>query len=86
MLTIGFVQCASTCDALVMVWLDILMYLLKQSLDHRPRLIMSHLGQPMAAAVVAAPILRECEDVLTMPSVVSRNRRFMSFLVRNLLL
>ena len=55
----GFVQLASTCDVFMTVCFDMRMYLLKQSLVHRPRLIMSHFGHPMAAAVVAAPILRE---------------------------
>ena len=45
------------CEELMMVCLDMRMYLLKQSLVHRPRLMMSHFGHPMAAAVVAAPIL-----------------------------
>ena len=61
------------------------MYRLKQSLDHLPRLIISHRGHPMAAAVVAAPILRECDVVLARPSVRSESREFISFLVRNLL-
>ena len=39
----------------------------------------------MAAAVVAAPILRECEVVFARPSVRSESREFISFLVRNLL-
>ena len=86
MFLIGLLQLAKTCDVLMMVWLDILMYRRKQSLDHLPKLIMSHLGQPMAAAVVAAPIRRECEVVFAIPFVESERREFMSFLVRNLLL
>ena len=66
-----------------MLWLEMRMYLRKQSLDHLPRLIISHLGQPMAAAVVAAPIRSECEVVLARPSVVSVRIWLMSFLVRN---
>ena len=77
---------ANTCDVLMIVWSETRMYLLKQSLDHRPRLLISHFGQPMAAAVVAAPILRECDVVMSWPSVVSWRRRFTSRLFRNLLL
>ena len=62
------------------------MYLLKQSLDHLPKLIISHFGQPIAAAVVAAPILRECDVVLAWPLVALWRRRFMSRLFKNLLL
>ena len=83
---IGLVQCDRTCEVLMMAWSEIRMYLRKQSLDHLPRLLMSHFGHPMAAAVVAAPILREWDVVLTRPHVVSDNKRLMSFLVRNLLL
>ena len=85
MFLIGLLQLAKTCDVLMMVWLDILMYRRKQSLDHLPKLIISHLGQPMAAAVVAAPMRRECEVVLASPFVDSERREFISFLVRNLL-
>ena len=74
------------CDVLMMVWSEIRIYLLKQSLDHRPKLMMSHLGHPMAAAVVAAPILSECDVVLIWPLVVSCRTRFTSRLVKNLLL
>ena len=38
------------------------------------------------AAVVAAPIRRECDVVFARPSVVSCSKLFMSFLVRNFLL
>lgn len=85
MFLIGLLQLAKTCDVLMMVWLDILMYRRKQSLDHLPKLIISHLGQPMAAAVVAAPMRRECDVVLASPFVESERREFISFLVRNLL-
>ena len=53
------------------VCFDMRIYLLKQSLVHRPRLMISHLGHPMAAAVVAAPILREWDVVFANPFVVS---------------
>ena len=79
-------QFAKTCDALMMAWSEMRIYLLKQSLDHLPKLMIIHFGQPMAAAVVAAPILRECEEVFAKPSVVSRRTWFMSFLVKNFLL
>ena len=62
------------CEELMMVCFDMRMYLLKQSLVHRPRLMISHFGHPMAAAVVAAPILREWDVVLANPSVVSWSR------------
>ena len=68
-----------------MAWFEMRMYLLKQSLDHLPRLMVYHLGQPIAAAVVAAPILRECEVVLASPWVTSESNLFISFRVRNLL-
>ena len=54
-----FVQLANTWDVFMTVCFDMRMYLLKQSLVHRPKLMISHFGHPMAAAVVAAPILRE---------------------------
>ena len=38
------------------------MYVRKHSLLHRPNCWMSHRGNPAAAAVVAAPILSECDD------------------------
>ena len=82
---IGLVQLASMCEELMMVCLDMRMYLLKQSLVHRPRLMMSHFGHPIAAAVVAAPIRRDWDVVLASPSVVSCSSWFMSFLVRYLL-
>ena len=53
------------------VCFDMRIYLLKQSLVHRPKLMISHLGHPMAAAVVAAPILREWDVVFANPFVVS---------------
>lgn len=81
----GLLQLANTCDVFVIVWLEMRMYLRKQSLDHLPRLIISHLGQPMAAAVVAAPIRSECEVVLAKPFVVSVRIWFTSFRVRNFL-
>ena len=80
----GLMQLASMCDVLIMVWFDIRIYRRKQSLDHLPRLMISHFGHPMAAAVVAAPIRRECEVVFASPFVESERREFMSFLVRNL--
>ena len=80
----GLMQLASMCDVLIMVWFDIRIYRRKQSLDHLPRLMISHFGHSMAAAVVAAPIRRECEVVFASPFVESERREFMSFLVRNL--
>ena len=73
MCLMGFVQLARTCDAFAMAWFENRMYCRKQSLDHLPKLMMSHFGQPMAAAVVAAPIRREWELVLARPSVVFDN-------------
>ena len=80
----GFEQLASMCEVLTIVWFEMRMYLLKQSLDHLPRLMISHFGHPMAAAVVAAPILSECDVVLAWPSVVSKRSWLMSFRVRYL--
>ena len=85
MCVIWLVQLASTWEVFVMAWFEMRMYLLKQLLDHLPRLMISHLGQPIAAAVVAAPILREWEVVLARPSVTSESKLFISFRVRNLL-
>ena len=45
----------------------------------------SHLGHPIAAAVDAAPIRRECDEVLARPLVVEVRTVFMSVLVRNFL-
>ena len=42
-----------------------------------------YLGHPIAAAVDAAPILRECDDMLAAPLEVSRSVLFTSVLVRN---
>ena len=79
---------AIMCDVLMIMWSEMHIYLLMQSLDYRPRLMISHFGQPMVAAVVSAPILRECKVVLTWPSpsVGSRRTRFTSPLFWNLLL
>ena len=52
-------QLASARDAALMDESDMRMYLLKQSLVHLPMLWIMYFGQPMAAAVDAAPILRE---------------------------
>ena len=73
-------------DVFIMVCCDIRTYLRKQSLVHRPMVLMSHFGHPMAAAVDAAPMRRECDVVLAAPLVVETSRLFMSFLVRYFLL
>ena len=69
-------------DAYFMVTSDTRMYLRKQSLDQRPMLWMRYLGTPMAAAVDAAPMRSECEDMFAVPFVVLCNVRFTSNLVR----
>ena len=42
----------------------------------------SHFGHPIAAAVDAAPMRRECDEVLARPLVVAVRTEFMSVLVR----
>ena len=44
---------------------------------------MSHFGQPAAAAVEAAPIRRECDEMFARPSVVLTRRVLMSFRDKN---
>ena len=39
------------------------MYVRKQSLIQRPILLISHSGQPIAAAVDAAPMRKECDEM-----------------------
>ena len=80
---IGMLHLAMARDAFLIVVSEILMYLRKQSLDHRPMPWMRYLGQPIAAAVDAAPIRNEWEDMLAAPSDVSRRILFMSFRVKN---
>ena len=50
-------------DAFFMVVLESLMYLRKQSLDQRPMLCMRYFGYPIAAAVDAAPMRNEWEEM-----------------------
>ena len=70
-------------EAFLIVVSDMRMYLLKQSLDQRPRACMSHFGQPAAAAVEAAPIRRECDEMFARPSVVLTRRALTSFRDKN---
>ena len=42
----------------------------------------SHFGHPIAAAVDAAPMRRECDEVLARPLVVEVRTEFMSVLVQ----
>ena len=46
-----------------MVELGICRYMRKQSLFQRPNCCISQRGNPAAAAVVAAPIRKECVDI-----------------------
>ena len=71
-MVIGISHVASEVEVELMVWSEIRMYLRKQSLVHLPKLCIRYLGQPIAAAVDAAPILNEWEDMLACPLVVSR--------------
>ena len=73
---------AMALEVFLMVTSDTRMYLRKQSLAQRPMLWMRYLGTPMAAAVDAAPIRSEWEDMLAVPFVVSCKIRFTSDLVR----
>ena len=57
---------------LLIVVSEMRIYLRKQSLDHRPMLCMRYFGHPMAAAVEAAPILNECDEIFAAPFEVSR--------------
>ena len=78
----GMSQCAMDLDALLIVSFEILIYLLKQSLDHLPIPCIKYLGHPIAAAVDAAPIRREWDDTLAAPLVMSFSKVFMSALVK----
>ena len=49
----------------MITYCGIRMYSLKQSLTQRPILWINHRGQPTAATVDAAPILNECDDMLS---------------------
>ena len=77
------VNLAKLLDVSSMVFLGILMYRRKQSLDQRPSAWISHLGQPAAAAVEAAPMRRECDEMLTLPLVDSTSTLLMSLLDKN---
>ena len=70
----------------VIVCCDMRTYLRKQSLVHLPMVLMSHFGHPMAAAVDAAPMRRECDVMLAAPLVVDMSSLLMSFRVRYFLL
>ena len=76
--------CAILMDVSSMMCCGILIYSRKQSLTHLPMLWISQRGYPNAAAVDAAPILSECDDMLTIGAVVSFSALLMSFLVRYL--
>ena len=67
-------------DVLSIVSLGILMYWRKQSLDHLPNAWMSHLGHPEAAAVEAAPIRSEWEEMFILPPVDSTRSLLTSLL------
>ena len=71
-------------DVFSIVVCGILMYSRKQSLTHLPILCISHRGHPMAAAVDAAPIRSEWEDIMADSFVVSHSTLLMSRLVRYL--
>ena len=75
-------QDAMARDALRMVASGTRMYLRKQSLDQRPMSCMRYLGQPIAAAVDAAPMRKEWEEILTSPLVVSLRMLLRSLRVR----
>ena len=76
---LALVHLASLFDVCLMVAFGILIYSRKQSLDQRPKACMSHFGQPAAAAVEAAPMRREWEEMLAMPSVVASSKELISF-------
>ena len=61
-------------DTAAKVVFGILMYSRKQLLVHLPRAWISHLGWPAAAAVDAAPILNEWEDMFWVPGGLIRAR------------
>ena len=75
-------QVAMARDALRRVSSAIRMYLRKQSLDQRPILWIRYFGHPIAAAVDAAPMRSECDDMFMAPSDMSRNVPLMSGRVR----
>ena len=81
---IGMLHLANAREAFLMVLSDILMYVLKQSLDQRPIPCIRYLGHPMAAAVEAAPMRKEWEEMFAAPFVVSFRILFMCVLVRYL--
>ena len=78
----GMLHVANDVEVERMVWSEIRMYLRKQSLVHLPKLCIRYLGQPIAAAVDAAPIRSEWEDMLASPLVVSRSVLLRSALLR----
>ena len=78
----GILHEAKALDALLRVLSEMRIYLLKQSLDHRPILWIKYFGHPIAAAVDAAPIRRECEDTFAAPLVVLFRRALTSALVK----
>ena len=69
-------------DAFFMVVLESLIYLRKQSLDQRPMLCIRYFGYPIAAAVDAAPMRNEWEEMLAAPLDMSLRILFMSDLVK----
>ena len=78
----GMLHEAMSRDAFFRVASAMRMYRRKQSLDHRPMLWMRYLGHPIAAAVDAAPMRSECEEMLIAPSEVSLRVLLMSARVR----
>ena len=78
----GILHEAKALDALLRVVSEMRMYLRKQSLDQRPILCIRYFGHPIAAAVDAAPMRRECEDTFAAPLVVLFRRALISDLVR----
>ena len=81
---LDFLQVAMFLDVFLMVAFGMRMYSRKQSLDQRPIPWISHLGQPAAAAVEAAPILSECEEMFATPPVVLTNVELTSLRDKNL--
>ena len=71
-------------EVLSIVSLGIQMYWRKQSLDHRPNAWMSHLGHPAAAAVEAAPMRSEWEEMFILSPVDSTRSLLTSRLDRYL--
>ena len=80
----GMLHLAIALEVFLIVVSERRMYLRKQSLDQRPIPWISYLGHPMAAAVEAAPMRKEWEEMFAAPFVVSFRILFMCVLVRYL--